>query len=364
MSFTDLNIPASSSTVTIKIFDVVNDPQAVVVPAVAFMSPVAPGYENMTCPMFAFLVENTATKTRVLFDLGPRKDLENGAPGMAAAVKAGMMSMPVTKDIGEQLEEHGVELSSISAAIWSHSHIDHTGDLSKFPSSVDLVVSKDMVLETYESRPSSTLLPSDFAGRKLITIDFNDKPLMIGSFRAFDYFGDGSFYLLDVPGYQAGHVCGLARVTPTNFVLLGADTCHHPGILRPTSRLHKHFPCPGELLAATRLSVTVSPVHLHKSPADGQFDLASRTTPLLDIAENGYFEDPASARESIDKLGEFDANRDVFVVLAHDDLLGPVIRQGAAAYPVLLDCYTLTKFCSDLLVPIRTQHTFIQGVLR
>jgi hypothetical protein len=120
-------------------------------------------------------------------------------------------------------------------------------------------------------------------------------------------------------------------------VLLGADTCHHPGILRPTSRLHKHFPCPGELLAAARLSVTVSPAHLHKPPADGQFDLASRTTPLLDVAENGYFEDPASARESIDKLGEFDANRDVFVVLAHDNSLGPVIRQGAAAYPVLLD---------------------------
>jgi hypothetical protein len=120
MSFTDLNIPASSSTVTVKIFDVVDDPQKVVVPAVAFMSPVAPGYENMTCPAFAFLVENTATKTRVLFDLGPRKDLENGAPGMAAAAKAGTMAMPVTKDIGEKLEEHGVELSSISAAIWRY----------------------------------------------------------------------------------------------------------------------------------------------------------------------------------------------------------------------------------------------------
>ncbi|KAJ7793410.1 beta-lactamase-like protein [Mycena olivaceomarginata] len=301
MSFTDLNIPASSSTVTVKIFDVVNNPQAVVVPAVAFMSPVAPGYENMTCPMFAFLVENTATKTRVLFDLGPRKDLENGAPSMAAAVKAGTMSMPVTKDIGEQLEEHGVELSSISAAIWSHSHIDHTGDLSKFPSSVDLVVSKDMVLETYESRPSSTLLPSDFAGRKLIIIDFNDKPLMIGSFRAFDYFGDGSFYLLDVPGHQAGHVCGLARVTPTSFVLLGADTCHHP---RPP------------------------PPHLQTAEALPLPRRTPRRRPPLH---------PASARESIDKLGEFDANRDVFVMLAHDDSLGPVIRQGTAAYPVLLD---------------------------
>ncbi|KAJ7902657.1 hypothetical protein B0H14DRAFT_2427868 [Mycena olivaceomarginata] len=337
MSFTDLDIPASSSTVTVKIFDVVDDPQTIIAAAASFVSPVAPGYENLTCPMFAFLVENTTTKTRVLFDLGPRKDLENGAPGMAAAVKAGAASMPVTKDIGEQLVENGVELSSISAAIWSHSHADHTGDLSKFPSSIDLVVSKDMALETHESNPSSTLLPSDFAGRKLTTIDFNAKPLIIGGFKAFDYFGDGSFYILDVPGHQAGHVCGLARVTPTSFVLMGADTCHHAGVLRPTSKLHKHFPCPGELLAATRLSVAVSPAHLHNAPAAGEFDLASRTTPLLNISEKGYFEDPASAHESIDKFGEFDANRDVFVVLAHDESVAPVIRPGAAAYPVVLD---------------------------
>jgi hypothetical protein len=125
MSFTDLNIPASSSTVTVKIFDVVDDPQKIIAAAASFVSPVAPGYENLTCPMFAFLVENTTTKTRVLFDLGPRKDLENGAPGMAAAVKAGAASMPVTKDIGEQLVENGVELSSISAAIWRYAAESH-----------------------------------------------------------------------------------------------------------------------------------------------------------------------------------------------------------------------------------------------
>ncbi|KAF8189876.1 hypothetical protein K438DRAFT_1592687 [Mycena galopus ATCC 62051] len=335
MSFRDLNIPASSSTVTVKIFDIVDDPQKVIAAASSFLAPVGPGYENLTCPVFAFLVENTTTKKRVLFDLGPRKDLENGAPSIAAAVKAGYMAMPVSKDIGEQLAEDGVDLNTISGVIWSHSHMDHTGDMSKFPASTELIFSKDMSTETYESNPNSALVPSDLAGRKLTPIDFNAKSvLVIGGLKAVDFFGDGSFYILDVPGHQAGHVCGLARVTPTSFVLMGADACHHAGVLRPTSKLHRHVPCPGELLAATRFSV--SPTHIHNPGSEfrgAEFDLASRTTPLLSIAENGYFEDPPKAHDSIHKIGDFDANADVFVVLAHDESIGHIIRP----YPASLD---------------------------
>ncbi|KAF8189890.1 hypothetical protein K438DRAFT_1832269 [Mycena galopus ATCC 62051] len=320
MSFLDLNIPASMSTVTVKIFDIVDDPQKVIAGASSFLTPVAPGFENLTCPTFAFLVENTTTKKRVLFDLGPRKDLENGAPFIAAAVKAGYMAMPVSKDIGEQLAENGVDLNTISGVIWSHSHADHTGDMSKFPASTELIFSKDMSTETYESNPNSALVPSDLAGRKLTPIDFNAESLLvIGGLKAFDFFGDGSFYILDVPGHQAGHVCGLARVTPTSFVFMGADACHHAGVLRPTSKLHRHVPCPGELLAATRFSV--SPAHIHNPGSDSQgaeFDLASR---------------PPKAHDSIHKIGDFDANADVFVVLAHDESIGHIIRP----YPASLD---------------------------
>ncbi|KAJ7136030.1 beta-lactamase-like protein, partial [Mycena epipterygia] len=297
------------------------------------LTPVVPGYENLTCPVFAFLVENIATKQRVLFDLGPRKDLENAAPPIVQAVKAGLMFLPVSKDIIEQLAEVGVDAGSISAVIWSHSHSDHIGDMSKFPSSTDLVFGKNMVTETHESNPQSILLASDLAGRKLIPLDFDDN-LEIGGFKAHDFFGDGSFYVLDVPGHQAGHVCGLARVTPTSFVFLGGDACHHAGVFRPTSKLHRHFPCPGELLAATRLSI--SPTHFPAPDSESvtsEFDLLSRTKPLLSIAKDGYFEDASSAETSIQKIGDFDANADVFVILGHDESLGPVI----GPFPLLLD---------------------------
>ncbi|KAJ6590580.1 hypothetical protein DFH09DRAFT_1358773 [Mycena vulgaris] len=268
-------------------------------------------------PDFAFLIESVATKQRVMFDLGPRKDLENAAPFVAEAVEAGTMALPARPP-----PEAAVDVNSISAVIRSHSHVDHTGDMSKYPSTTDLVFGKDLMVDTHESNPHSTVLASDLAGRKLVPLDFNTQ-LEIGGFKAHDFFGDGSFYVLDVPGHQTGHVCALARVTTTSFVLLCADICHHAGVLRPTSHLHSHLPCPGEVLAAARRSI--SPAHFAPLDSAGGFDLAARTTPLLDIAEDGYFEDASGARASIQKIAAFDANADVFVVLSHDGSLGPVI---------------------------------------
>ncbi|KAJ7136057.1 beta-lactamase-like protein [Mycena epipterygia] len=322
MSFHDLSIPPSSATVTVQAFDVVDDPSKVLVPASGLLSPVLPGYENLPAPVFAFLVENATTKQRILFDLGPRRDLENAAPRIAGAVKAGFLAMSVSRDIVEQVIDAGIPLDNISAVVWSHAHSDHTGDMSKFPPSTDLVFGKGMVRETYPSNPKSTLLESDLAGRKLVEVDFDKSELEFGGLKAHDFFGDGSFYLLDMPGHLSGHVGGLARVTPTSFVFLGGDACHHAGLLRPTEQLQRHSPCPGHLLQATRRSVSVT--HF-PTPDAGEFDLALRKTPLLDLPQDGYFEDIPAARASIEKMISFDANPDVLVVLAHDVSLVPVV---------------------------------------
>ena len=69
----------------------------------------------------------------------------------------------------------------------------------------------------------------------------------IGDFEAFDYFSNGSFYLLNVPGHATGHMCALARTTESSFMLLGADTCHFAGALRPSP----YNPLPETLDSAT-----------------------------------------------------------------------------------------------------------------
>lgn len=104
----------------------------------------------------------------------------------------------------------------------SHYHFDHTGDPSTLPASVKLVVGpgfKQKCLPGYPSDPKSPVLESDYAyvtrfnereftyelcsGRELEEISFQDS-IKIGAFRAHDFFGDRSFYLLDVPGHAVG----------------------------------------------------------------------------------------------------------------------------------------------------------------
>ncbi|KAJ6512252.1 hypothetical protein C8R47DRAFT_1094304 [Mycena vitilis] len=333
MTFQDLGIPDSEATVSVKAFDVVTSPRAVSVPAKGFMNPVLPGHEALHAPVLAFLIEHSVTGRRVMFDLGVRKDKENAAPAVVQLFEAGVGAMPVDRDITEQLVNNGVDLNSISAVIWSHTHFDHTGDMSKFPSSTDLAFGQSTVLATYAEDPKSTLLESDLAGRNLVRLNFDETPLHIAGFKAFDYFGDGSLYVLDVPGHLMGHVAALARVTPTSFVFLGGDACHHAGMLRPTGKLHHHIPCPGELLAATRRSVSV--MHFPTTNTEGEFDLPARTTPMFDVAENGAYEDPPTARVSIAKMSDFDANNDVFVMLAHDESLVDVV----GPFPVVVNAW-------------------------
>jgi hypothetical protein len=118
MSFHELGIPASSSTVTVRAFNLIDDPGTIKLLASTVFRPVISGHENLRCPVFAFLIENQSTKKRVMFDLGPRKDLENAAPCIAEPTKAGDLAFPVSRDIVEQLRDAEVPLDSISAVIW------------------------------------------------------------------------------------------------------------------------------------------------------------------------------------------------------------------------------------------------------
>lgn len=52
----------------------------------------------------------------------------------------------------------------------------------------------------YPSNPDAPIKESDYRGRNVREISFTDPSLRLGRFRALDYFGDGSFYLLDAPG--------------------------------------------------------------------------------------------------------------------------------------------------------------------
>ncbi|KAL8819507.1 MAG: hypothetical protein Q9223_002071 [Gallowayella weberi] len=168
------------------------------------MEPKIKGYNVIQAPAFSFLIEHVKSGQKVLFDLGVRKDWENLSARIQKRLEDGGWTVKVEKGVADILDDNGVDPKSINAIIWSHYHWDHIGDPSTFPASTDLVVGpgfKDGFMPGYPANADAPIRESDYDGRKLREISF-DSDLTIGGYKALDYFGDGSFYLLDSPGVR------------------------------------------------------------------------------------------------------------------------------------------------------------------
>lgn len=58
----------------------------------------------------------------------------------------------------------------------------------------------------------SPLRGIDIAGREVLSLETHDFKSKVGGFRALDYFGDGSFYILNAPGVRFHTRCSLLTV--------------------------------------------------------------------------------------------------------------------------------------------------------
>lgn len=312
----DLKVPPSHSTVRVRIIDTTTYLEGL--PAAYFFAPEIPGHSTASGPSYSFLIEHGSSRS-LLFDLGIRKDWQNLPPAIANLIKFLKCTIGVQKGVREQLEEHNVDVKKIEGIIWSHAHWDHVGDPSTFDKSTALIVGPGVIenyVPGYPTNPDGRILESDYEGRELREIAF-DQGLKIGGFDAFDYFGDGSFYLLNSPGHAVGHICGLARVTssPNSFIFMGGDVCHHVGQFRPSQwrplpalispnplNQRSLAACPGELFEHL----------LRESDREKSFYVVARP------------HDADASDASVAKVQETDALDEVLVVIAHDTSLKTV----------------------------------------
>lgn len=299
-----------------------------------FIQPDYTGHNTLNGPSFSFLIEPLSSSSKpILFDLGIRKDWKL----LPSATKFQNLhwEISVEKDVAEILRENenkpkniDIDGGDIASIIWSHHHWDHVGNAATFPSSTEIIVGPGFInahLPGYPINPHSTLLESDFFDSKdktkrrnirEVNIQTLGKGFQIGRFYAWDFFGNGSFYLLDTPGHAIGHICGLARTTsdPDSFVFMGGDAAHHGGEFRPT----RYLPLPRELGPPSPLprKQPVCPGELLR----GIHPYEKANQPFYYVTES-FAQDKKLADWTIEGLGELDAQENILMLMAHDDAI-------------------------------------------
>ncbi|KAL2842651.1 beta-lactamase-like protein [Aspergillus pseudodeflectus] len=334
-----LSLPTGSTAVDVGIID---STARLTVPASHLLSPATDlDGVTLTAPSYSFFIAHPSGR-KILFDLGLRKDWWNLTPTTNHFLKSAGWKLEVTKNVSDILQENGEALEDIEAVVWSHHHFDHVGDMSAFPETTKIIVGpgfKRHYTPAYPSNRTSTLFESDWENHSLHELSFDESEtetlLQIGPFNAIDYFGDGSFYILDAPGHTFGHIAALARVAAdrhdpgkNNFVFMGGDTCHFAGQFRPTVER----PLPGEGAEYTSEASQIQPNLQHQAQAQAWAStaacpgsimerlLANPTTPLFEMPATNTV-DVAEAHASISKMQAFDAAENIWVVIAHDQAL-------------------------------------------
>jgi glyoxylase-like metal-dependent hydrolase (beta-lactamase superfamily II) len=217
--------------------------------------------KGTTVPSMCFLIEHPnhhqGTTTRVVFDLGIKRDLtgyRQPATRHHITTRQPVYSSP---DVRSSLLNGGIDPSergSVDYVIVSHIHWDHVGQPSDYPHSQFVVGSGTLHVLEHGAAPG---YPSERIERGALpvsqTVELPPTPDAAGDRKqmaasgqrqtrhtwqslsalpnALDFFGDGSFYVIDAPGHIHGHVNVLLRVAAGKWVYLGGDCCHDRRII-------------------------------------------------------------------------------------------------------------------------------------
>ncbi|PYH47032.1 MBL fold metallo-hydrolase [Aspergillus saccharolyticus JOP 1030-1] len=324
---TSLKLPQfKGSTVEVSIL---HAGQTTVPTAYVFETPI-PGHDLLDIPCYSFLIENKKKSQRVLFDLGIRKDWrEKLPPTILDQIKSAKAVVEIEHDVADQLRKANIPLHSINSIIWSHHHMDHTGDPSIFPPSTELLVGPGFQLDKattpgYPDNMDAVVTNDAFIGRNLVEVDFSGA-IDLGGFPAVDFFQDGSLYLLRSNGHTHNHISALARTSENHFILLAGDVAHHPGEYRPSD----HLPLPTEItpspLDRATHTVPACPSSIFEAISPARLKSKNvKSTPFYEL-NAAMNEDLENAKVSLERMIPFDGSENVFVIIAHDASLLDVL---------------------------------------
>ena len=137
------------------------------------------------------------------------------------------------------LADHNIDPSKVSKIFVSHFHADHIASLRDFPKAKFVYAGEPYQRILKHSRFLQVkhaflkaLLPDDFEsrGEAFSEKDLNQHQPFLGDLKTLDYFGDGSFLIIDLPGHADGHLGYYLNIEPEP-ILYAVDAFWHHSIL-------------------------------------------------------------------------------------------------------------------------------------
>jgi len=196
----------------------------------ALQAGAAPG--KIDVPVGFFLVHHP--KGNVLFDTG-NNDRVITDPSYWGPLGA-MLNNPANHSrspdvaIDRQLEKAGFKTSDINYVVLGHMHLDHAGNVGKFPNAT-IVYQRDEIVNAFWPKPGygCCYISSDFSmlrGPQGASMPNKQKVIELNG--DLDLFGDGSLYIKRQVGHTPGSEMMVVRLPKTGAVVLTSDECYLP----------------------------------------------------------------------------------------------------------------------------------------
>jgi N-acyl homoserine lactone hydrolase len=176
----------------------------------------APG--DITIPVGFYIFKHP--KGVVLFDTGNNDKTITDPVGWWGPLAKGLgLKMTADDAIDVQLNKIGVKPSDVRFVVLGHMHLDHAGNMGKFPNATFIVQNEELAAAGWpETGYAVFYIPGDFAEAK------NFKMVRLNG--NLDLFGDKSFEVIRSPGHTPGSQFAVARLPKTGTVVLTSDACY------------------------------------------------------------------------------------------------------------------------------------------
>jgi N-acyl homoserine lactone hydrolase len=190
------------------------------------LSSAATGTDKFLIPVAFFLIKHP--NGNVLFETGDNDKIITDPTYWGPL--ASMLDKGVDKDlaIDVQLDKIGIKPSDINYIILGHMHLDHAGNIGKFPNAT-IVAQRDEITNAFWPKPGTACcyITGDFSGlRGPIGNTMANKQPTIELDGDLDLFGDGSIYIHRQVSHTPGSQIALIRLPKTGLIILTSDLCY------------------------------------------------------------------------------------------------------------------------------------------